>query len=187
MFQNLNLKENKIVGVDDGRFLKSDKKALLFAVLMQEVKIMRLKIDEILVDGLDSTEVIKKMLSKISLDLIMLSGISFAGFNVVDIHKLNNEIKKPVIVITGEKPRSQKILSALKKHFQDWRTRWSIIKKAGNIHTITTNKKYKPIYYEAVGLDYKEAKKIICGTTIFGRYPEPIRVAKLIAKQLTNR
>lgn len=184
MFQKL--KEIKIIGVDDGRFKKNYRKTLLLAVLMKDYKIIDVRITDILVDGLNSTEAIQEMLSDVQFDIVMLSGISFAGFNIVDIHYLNKKLRKPIIVITGDKPSSREILRALKLHFQDWKTRWSFITKAGKIHRTTTNKRYKPIFYEVIGMDYIEAREIIREMAIIGRYPEPIRIVRLIAKQLTT-
>ena len=47
------------------------------------------------------------------LRLIMLNGITFAGFNVVDIKKLNLATKLPVIALTGDKPDLEAIHNAL--------------------------------------------------------------------------
>jgi endonuclease V-like protein UPF0215 family len=117
----------------------------------------------------------------------MLNSITFAGFNIVDLEYLYLKLKKPIIVIINNKPNNRAILQALKKHFPDWKMRWDIIKKSGFIHTLTINKRYKPIYFEVKGIDYKIVRNLIQSMTILGRYPEPIRVIRMIAKQLTTK
>jgi hypothetical protein len=117
----------------------------------------------------------------------MLSGVSFAGFNIVNIHDLYEFFKKPILIITGDKPKAKAIRRALKLHFDDWRTRWSLIKKCGKIRRIKTSKNYKPIYYEALGIERLNAVRLLRELTLIGRFPEPIRVARLISKHLTQR
>lgn len=187
MKRSLSVKGVRIVGVDDGRFNKSDEKASLFALLMQDYKIIDLKITDIQVDGLDVTEAVKRLLSNVYFDVLMLSGVSFAGFNIVNIHDLYEFFKKPILIITGDKPNAKSIQRALMLHFDDWKTRWSLIKKCGKIRKIKTSKNYKPIYYEALGIEHVYAARMVRELTLIGRFPEPIRVARLISKLLTQR
>jgi len=116
-------------------------------------------------------------------DLLMFSGISFGGFNIVDAQHLYQNFKKPIIIITGTKPRNNLVKKALKNHFLDWRERFSLIKQLGKIYCIKTVYN-NPIYFEVIGLNYKKAKRIIQKLTFTGRYPEPIRVIKLLANDL---
>ena len=87
-------------------------------------------------DGLDSTE---KFSSSIlhsrhydQLSYIMLDGISFAGFNLVDIKKLNVATKLPVVAVQRKKPGMKKFTEAL-KIFHDYKKRLSAVKSAGKI------------------------------------------------------
>ncbi|MEM2901338.1 MAG: DUF99 family protein [Candidatus Bathyarchaeia archaeon] len=187
MRRSLSVKGVRVVGVDDGRFNKSDEKVSLFALVMQDYKVVDLKVTDVQVDGLDVTEAIKGLLSKMYFDVVMLSGVCFAGFNIVNIQDLYEFAKKPILIITGDKPNAKAIRRALMLHFDDWRIRWSLIKKCGKIRKITTSKNYKPIYYEALGIEHLDAVRLIRDLTLTGRFPEPIRVARLISKQLTRR
>ena len=177
-----------IVGVDDGRFIihhqsKKREKAPLFCILWNNLSIRKVKIDKITVDGLDSTQLLLKILKFFKFDLLMFSGISFGGFNIVDAQHLYQNFKKPIIIITGTKPRNNLVKKALKNHFLDWRERFSLIKQLGKIYCIKTVYN-NPIYFEVIGLNYKKAKRIIQKLTFTGRYPEPIRVIKLLANDL---
>lgn len=61
------------------------------------------------VDGFDAVDKIATMIlaspHKKQLRVIMLDGVTFAGFNVVDIRALNVKTRLPVIAGTGEKAR----------------------------------------------------------------------------------
>ena len=49
------------------------------------------------VDGLDATEKLVAMLRRWSFDSVILAGVSFAGFNLIDANTVFEEFKKPVI------------------------------------------------------------------------------------------
>jgi endonuclease V-like protein UPF0215 family len=141
---------------------------------------------DVTIDGLDSTDSIYSLIKNVTFDFLFLSGITFAGFNVVDVKTLNKLLDKPIIVIITEKPRNFAIKNALKQHFQDWIKRWGLIEALKPIYPLQTNKNYKPIYFEIEGMDFKNASKLLLSCTVQGRIPEPIRVANILAKELTS-
>jgi uncharacterized protein len=73
----------------------------------------------IAIDGIDSTEKIAAMINASphcrQLRVVMLNGITFGGFNIVDIKRLNALTKLPVIVLTHDKPNFQSIHYALER------------------------------------------------------------------------
>ena len=74
-----------MVGVEDGSFQKGiTPKALLAAVLFKGLKIESAQITKITVDGLDATQKLVKTLSPWRFRAVILGGVSFAGFNVID-------------------------------------------------------------------------------------------------------
>jgi endonuclease V-like protein UPF0215 family len=134
-------------------------------------------------DGLDATNKIVGSVLKSrhydQLSVIMLDGITLAGFNLVDINELNKKTRLPVIAIQRKKPDMKKFLSAL-KIFKDYKRRISIVKKAGKLY------KYKDVFYQKAGLSSSECKEILRLTCIRSNIPEPIRVAHLIASGLSG-
>lgn len=71
------------------------------------------------VDGFDATEAISNMITNSvhykQLRVIMLNGVTFAGFNVVDINQLNMLTKLPVIAVTRQKPDMPAVIAAIQK------------------------------------------------------------------------
>lgn len=174
--------------VDDGRFITDrsslrPQKAPFFCIVMNGSKLEKIKIREITVDGLDSTKILKGMLRGLKFNLIMLSGISFGGFNLIDVKSLFKLFRKPIIVISESKPRNYLVKKALMQHFKDWRKRLSYIKALGRIYCIKTVYN-NLLYFEVIGLNYKKAKRIIRELTFIGKHPEPLRVVRLLAKDL---
>jgi hypothetical protein len=182
-------RDARVVGVDDGRFKKrkgGGEKTLLVAALFRGRTLEDVRISEVTVDGLDSTDSIRDMLRGLDFDFLLLSGATFAGFNVVDAHKLYELLGKPVIIVIGEKPRDHAVKEALKKHFGDWERRWGLMESLKPMFTVETDPGHNPIYYEVVGLDPGEASELLKACTFQGRLPEPLRIAGMIAKGLTS-
>lgn len=174
------------VGVEDGSFQKGiTREALLAAVLFREANIENVKVVKITVDGLDATKKLAEVLKEWDFTTIMLAGVSFAGFNLINPTIIYEKFKKPVIIISRTKPDNRAVKQALKKHFEDWEMRWEVFQKLGPIHKIVTRSGEAPLYVEIVGASVKWASNIIRALCFCGRVPEPIRAARLIARGLS--
>jgi endonuclease V-like protein UPF0215 family len=112
----------------------------------------------------------------------MLNGVTVAGFNLVDIQKLNKATGLPIISITQDKPDLDGIHEAL-KNLSDTEKRWQIIQNEGAIRAIQ-NKGAK-LYVGLAGLDVDDALIVLDTTSTRGSLPEPLRVAHLIASGIT--
>jgi len=179
----------KIVGVDDGAFppvKRPGQHALLAAVLFHRSRIASVRLGRILVDGRDANQVLASILKPLTFDVAMLSGISFGGFNLVDIKELAKSTRRPVIAISREKPDNATVLRALQKHFTDWRERWRIVERAGRLYAFKPLPVEPALYFEVTGASPSFAKKAIASAATISRLPEPIRVAGIIARGLSG-
>lgn len=182
----------RTVGVDDGGFqsqwsqIRRHGKAILAAVLLKEYWIDDIHVGEITVDGLDATEILANLLNHWEFDAVFLSGVSFAGFNLIDADAIYKKFRRPVIVVSGDKPDNMAVKKALQTHFADWEARWRIIRKLGRIYSAAPVVAEPPLYFETVGLSARSAKLMIRALAVSSRLPEPIRVARLIARGLTR-
>lgn len=177
-----------MLGIDDGKFIPHTKgEALIVGVVFRGGcsidGIMRTKIA---IDGLDATKKLGDMINgsphRHQLRLVMLNGVTFAGFNVVDIKKLFALTGLPIISLTNVKPDLEAIYEAL-KHLPDTQERWQIILNAGEIHEVT-NKGVK-LYMGLAGITLTDAITVLNLTSTRGSFPEPLRVAHLIASGIT--
>jgi hypothetical protein len=180
------------VGVEDGDFSRASlrldfQRALLVCVVLQGPRILDFRVDRILVDGLDASERLIQMLGGPCFDMVMLAGVSFAGFNLIDPLLVFEEFHKPVIVISRSKPDNLAVKSALVRHFDDWRVRWSIFERLGPVFEVVSLPNEPPLYVEVVGCDIGWASGLIKALATVCRVPEPIRVARLIARGLTQK
>jgi len=180
-----------VVGVEDGGFFKESPKytgqTLLVCVLLRGAWIESVRTSTITVDGLDASDKLISILHQWSFDAIMLAGASFAGFNLVNPRIVFEEFGKPVVVISRTEPDNVAVKSALFQHFKDWRVRWSVFEKLGPVHQVVSMAEEPPLYVEVVGTTIDFATKLIRNSATCCRVPEPIRVARLIARGLTRK
>ncbi len=179
----------RVIGVEDGGFSRANspngQRALLACVLMQGTHICDFLADKITVDGLDASKKLIRLLRKVSFDAVMLAGVSFAGFNLIDPFLVFGKFRKPIIIISRMKPDNAAVKRALHRHFEDWRVRWAVFEKLGPIYAVFSIPDAPPLYVEVVGAHLAWATRLIQASTTYCRVPEPIRVAKLIARGLT--
>ncbi len=102
-------------------------------------------------DGLDASNKLIIMLHQWVFDAVMLAGVSFAGFNLVEPTLVFEELGKPIIVISRTKPDNIAVKNALFRHFEDWRVRWSVFEKLGPIYPIVSMPNEPLLYVKVVG------------------------------------
>lgn len=180
------------VGVEDGGFYRKPQghgiqETLLVSVLLEGTWIDDFKTATIIVDGLDATEKLITMLYGWTFHVVLLGGVSFAGFNLIDPTVIFQEFGKPVVVISRTKPDNVSVKNALYQHFEDWRVRWGIFEKLGDVHEVVSIPGEPPLYLEVIGAELERVSKLIRLTSTCCRVPEPIRVARLIARGLTHK
>jgi len=184
------LGEMHLLGVEDGSFNAFSREADSYTVLcctaMTRSRIQDVRISQIEVDGFDATEKLFGMLQGVDVDVVVLGGITFAGFNIIDPSSILNEVGIPVIVYSGEEPDNDAMRFALRKHFEDWRMRWSIIEGLGDVFEAVVRPGEPPVYFEVVGDSQEWAEAILRSSALVCRIPEPVRVAGLIARGVSR-
>jgi hypothetical protein len=137
------------------------------------------------VDGNDVTlRLIELLESSKFLDqirVIFTNGITFGGFNVLDIEKVYKKYSIPVITISRKMPDFEKIESALKTHFLNWQEKLELMQKF-KIYRITNNN--SKIFIQYCGINHWDAEKIIKLFTVRGAVPEPVRISHVIASAI---
>ena len=174
----------RVIAFDDGYFepRKSKESTLVGIVYRNDSRIEGIISTHITVDGLDSTGKIIRLLSESKflsqVSFVLLNGVNFAGFNVVDVQQLNRKLKKPVIVVFRKNADLKKIEAALKR-FPDSKKRMALIRKAGMIY------EFNHIHFQCIGCEEQAAKQVIKKLLLHSNLPEPIRLAHIIASGVT--
>ncbi|MFH1399709.1 MAG: DUF99 family protein, partial [Candidatus Woesearchaeota archaeon] len=170
--------EVRIIGIDDASFDKyNDKKTLVVGTLFRGGSWLDGVMSTVVeVDGDDATAKISEMINKCKfkpqVQCIMLDGIAVAGFNVVDVVRLNKTTKIPVMVVMRDYPELEEIKRVLIKLGKADKVK--LLEQAGEI--IKAGK----IHVQLCGLTNERAAEFLEVSCTHSFIPEPIRVAHLI-------
>ena len=133
-------------------------------------------------DGLDGTDVIAEMVTGTrhypQIRVIMLDGVTYGGFNVIDIKELHSRTGLPVIVVMRTAPDMGRIRDAL-RNLPDFERRLQAIMNAGTITKVDMPE--GSLCIQCAGIVTEDAAKIVRLSTTHSHIPEPLRVAHLIA------
>jgi endonuclease V-like protein UPF0215 family len=183
--------EIRVLGIDDGGFVPRTKGTVdVVGVVYRGGQwfegVMKTKIN---LDGLDATEKIATMIKDSSfcgeIRVIVLNGVTFAGFNVVDISELSSRLNLPVISVVREKPDLENIKNAL-KNLPDFKVRWQAMENAEELFTVETKEGENPVYMHTAGILREDAEKVMRVTSTRSLIPEALRVAHIIASGLSS-
>jgi endonuclease V-like protein UPF0215 family len=182
--------EIRVLGIDDGSFVPqtSGSVDVVGVVYRGGNWFEGLIRSKVTIDGFDAIEKIASMIKNSpfygELRIAFLDGISFAGFNVVDINQLSRMLDMPVISVVRDKPDLEKIKRAL-HHLPDFLERWNAIENAGKLIEVKVRKNDNPIFIQIAGILLDDAERIIKITSTHSNIPEALRVAHIVASGLT--
>ena len=114
------------------------------------------------------------------IQLILLQGITLAGFNVVDVFALNAFSGLPVLVVSRKMPDMAAIREALLSHMEHGQEKWAALERAGEMERMGE------VFVQRVGISRDQARAVLDAFTVNGNIPEPLRTAHLIAGALVN-
>jgi endonuclease V-like protein UPF0215 family len=107
--------------------------------------------------------------------LIMLQGIAFGGFNVVDVPFVYERLGLPVLVVARRAPDIQAIKRALLRRVPGGARKWRLIERLGPMEPLAQ------AFVQRAGLSTEAARHVMERFTLQGHMPEPLRTAHLIA------
>jgi len=135
------------------------------------------------IEGNDATDSILQMHQKLNRDdisFVMISGLIISMYNIVDIKKIWDKLRIPVIGVTYDD--SKGIETAIKYHFPD-----SYQSKIEEYHKLGERTKIRlhtghDLYIRIEGCTVQETKSLLDAFTLQGAIPEPLRVAHMLAR-----
>jgi endonuclease V-like protein UPF0215 family len=135
-------------------------------------------------DGANATSAIAEMVERSQFaahtGAVLFQGIALGGFNVVDIHSLNERLGMAVLVVARREPDLTAIESALRTRVRGGARKWALIEQAGRMEPCAG------LWVQRAGLSLPEAEALIRRLAVNGAIPEPLRVAHLIAGGVTT-
>lgn len=169
-----------VVGFDDAPFARAHRgDVLVVGAVYAGARLEGVLAGKVRRDGANATRVVAGLVRRSRfrghLQLVLLQGIAFAGFNVVDLHALHTALGIPVMVVSRKRPDLAKIRAALLHHVRGGARKWRLIERAGPMEAIAG------LYVQRAGIAPEDAVRALRRLTISGKLPEPLRTAHLIA------
>lgn len=128
-------------------------------------------------DGWDATEALVGMLrgGKFlpQLHLVLLDGLSFGGFNLVDLEALASRLARPCVAVMRRPPDLAAVERAVRRLPRPER-RLELLRRAGPVHLVS------PFAFQVRGAEPGPVAEALARLTDRGRVPEPLRLAHLV-------
>lgn len=176
----------RVLGIAES-FKKSGKKSTLAGVVMRrDLVIDGVVVGTATVEGDDATDCIISMLRSLERDdinCVLLDGLVISMYNIIDAERVAEETLLPVLAITFKD--SKGLEGSIRHHFRNWQGKLEQYQKLGRRDKVAL-KTGKSLFIRCWGLSQKRAVAILNSFTLQGAVPEPIRVAKLIARSHAN-
>lgn len=122
----------RILALEDSPFSKKGGKALIIGLVGRDSIVEGMLSFSVDVDGSDSTEMILKSLRRSrffsQVRVIALNGITLAGLNIVDVHRLSDDLGVSIVAITRKKPHARLLSVAIGKRGRDVKEKKAMLK-----------------------------------------------------------
>jgi endonuclease V-like protein UPF0215 family len=137
------------------------------------------------VGGMDSTDAVIELfrsLNRSDINLVMVNGCVIAWFNVIDLGRIHETLNLPLICVTYDE--SEGLEKYLKEYFpEDWQKRLDVLNKNAGRSEVTLHTGHR-LFERELGIDHDEAVRLLNMFILQGSIPEPLRLAKLLARTI---
>jgi endonuclease V-like protein UPF0215 family len=174
-----------VIGFDDSPFDRSHRgDVLIVGAVYAGPRLEGVLSGKVRRDGANATRVLVELVSssrfRPHLQAILLQGIAFAGFNVVDLHGLHAALGIPVIAVARRQPDFAAIKRALLHKVPGGRRKWTLIEKLGPMEHVAG------VHVQRAGISLEKTAELIRRLAANSALPEPLRTAHLIAGGVTS-
>jgi uncharacterized protein len=174
----------RVIGFDDGPFQRRPGAAVPVAgVVCSGTRFEGLVWGRVRKDGWTATQEVCRLLEGgkflPQLHLVLLDGIAFGGFNVVDLPALAARLKLPCVAVMRRMPDLAAVERALRR-LPRAEQRLALLKRAGPIHQLGG------FTFQVQGAEPAEVAEALARVTDRGLVPEPLRLAHLIGSAVVT-
>jgi hypothetical protein len=170
-------------------FRPGDLRSTLAGVVMRsDLVVDGLAVGRASVGGDDASASIASLyrrLKRNDVNVIMVSGAILSLYNIVDVEGLSRRTRLPVVCLTYRETAG--IEGAIRAHFpDDPEPKLAAYRRLGARLKVMLRSGH-PVYVRAAGLRDAEARAVVELFTLQGSVPEPVRVARLLARAAAPR
>ena len=174
-----------VIGFDDAPFARSHRgDVLVIGAVYADKRLEGVLSCKVRRDGANSTDRLIALVSRSrfrpQLQAVLLQGIAFAGFNVIDLYALNQALQIPVIAVGRKQPDFSAIKRALLYHVPGGRRKWRLIECLGPMESVAG------VFVQRAGISPAKTEELIRRYAVHSDLPDPLRTAHLIAGGVTS-
>lgn len=154
-------------------------------VMRKDLRIDGFCFGRVTVGGTDASDTVVGMIRSMNrqdINVVLLSGCVISWFNVIEPDRIAAESRIPVICVTYEE--SEGILDDIRAHFPGDTAREQAYIRLGDRVPLDLDRERR-IFLRAAGIGYPDALQLCRDFTLEGKVPEPLRVARLLARQVS--
>ncbi len=178
----------RVLGIAESFYKGKSKSVIVGVVQRRDLIIDGFTFSLATIGGMDSTDKILEIIHELNrkdINYIIISGSVISWYNIIDLHRIYWESRTPTISLTYEE--TEGIIKYIIENFPgDWHYRLLIHLKNGSRESLSLHTGYN-IFMRRLGLDYDEAAEVVNAFTLEGKYPESIRIARLIAHRIIRK
>ena len=130
-------------------------------------------------DGTASILRLYRRLKREDVNLIILSGCVISRYNIVDVDELARRSGLPVVCLTYKE--SSGIEGAIRRHFEHPEGRIEMYRRLGRRSPVLLHTGSR-VYVRTSQITHADAKSVLDAFTLQGGLPEPVRLARLLAR-----
>jgi endonuclease V-like protein UPF0215 family len=172
-----------LFGIDDAPFRKRQREPVpIVGVMMEAADLVEsVAVSSFPVDGDDATGFLAGWLgglrSLASCQALLLGGITLAGLGVVDVRALARRLDVPVLVATRREPTDARLVGALRA--AGLAERVGVVERSPRAAQVVDG-----LFVAHAGSSAEEAARLVRASLRKASFPEPLRVAHLMARAL---
>ncbi|WP_292366391.1 MULTISPECIES: DUF99 family protein [unclassified Methanoculleus] len=163
-----------------------EQSTLAGVVMRKDLRIDGAAFARMTVGGSDATDAVIRIFHRLArrdINLLMISGSVVAWYNIIDPAAVQGASGLPVIVTTYEE--SDGLEEEIRRHFPDDDARLAAYRRLGGRIPVRLHSGYT-LFIRPYGLSLEDAARLCNDFTREGRMPEPVRVARLIARAVVR-
>jgi endonuclease V-like protein UPF0215 family len=178
---HLGKKGIRILGIAES-FSSRERSLIAGVVMRKDLRIDGCAFGTVTVGGLDAGDCIIKTffsLSRRDIQCIMISGCIISWYNIIDLKYISEKTGLPVIAVTYEE--SEGLEDHIRRHFPGDEERLRLYRNLGERIPLCLSTGYT-VYIRPSGIEESTALALVKQCTFDGKIPEPLRVARIIAR-----
>lgn len=174
-----------VIGFDDAPFARTHRgDVLVVGAVYAGDRLEGVLSGKVRRDGANAARVIVDLVARsrfgAHVQAILVQGVAFAGFNVIDLNAVHAALDVPVIAVARHAPDLAAIKRALLTRVPGGRRKWALIECLGPMEPLAG------VYVQRAGITLSRTEDLIRRTARHGLLPEPLRTAHLIAGGVTT-